>query len=83
MVISPNPSNGDFDLMFNIQEDNQLTDIGLFDTNGKQIVNIAHQEFGKGQHALKLDLGNLPNGIYVCKLFNNNQNKIIKWLKVR
>jgi Secretion system C-terminal sorting domain/Metallo-peptidase family M12B Reprolysin-like len=81
MSISPNPSNGIFEIVLNIQNDEGRTSLGLFDTNGKQIKSITNEVLAKGQHSVKLDLSNIQNGIYICKLNNNSQNQILKLIK--
>jgi hypothetical protein len=42
---------------------------------------IKKDRFEKGWMNVKLDLTNMPNGIYLCKIQNSNQNEIIKLIK--
>ena len=81
MSIFPNPSNGIFDIILNIENDTEKTVIALFDTNGKQIKSISNEILAKGEHSLKLDLSDIENGIYICRMNNISQNQILKLIK--
>ena len=81
LSIFPNPSNGIFDIILNIENDTEKTVIALFDTNGKQIKSISNEILAKGEHSLKLDLSDIENGIYICRMNNISQNQILKLIK--
>ena len=73
LTISPNPSNG----IFNISNTNliQLSKIKIFDTNAKLIKEIAILE---NQTNISLDLTNLSKGLYFVELSNDNDKTIKK-----
>lgn len=73
LTISPNPSNG----IFNISNTNliQLSKIKIFDTNAKLIKELAILE---NQTNIALDLTNLSKGLYFVELSNDNDKTVKK-----
>lgn len=73
LTISPNPSNG----IFNISNTNliQLSKIKIFDTNAKLIKELTILE---NQTNIALDLTNLSKGLYFVELSNDNDKKVNK-----
>ncbi len=73
LTISPNPSNG----IFNISNTNliQLSKIKIFDTNAKLIKELS---FLENQTNIALDLTNLSKGLYFVELSNDNDKSVKK-----
>ena len=73
LTISPNPSNG----IFNISNTNliQLSKIKIFDTNAKLIKELTILE---NQTNIALDLTNLSKGLYFVELSNDNDKTVKK-----
>jgi len=74
LVIYPNPFTDEFSIMF---KDPIFTDLEIYDLNGKQI-----KEFGlTNDFVQKFSFDNIPAGIYLFKIFNENKSKTIKMVK--
>lgn len=76
LTISPNPSNG----IFNISNTNliQLSKIKIFDTNAKLIKELTILE---NQTNIALDLTNLSKGLYFVE-FSNDNDKTVKKIEI-
>jgi hypothetical protein len=67
----PNPSNGNFYLMFN-QKTSENLNIEIKDVNGK-VIYFRHLGFiSNGQHEIIVDDAELKEGIYICNIFSKN-----------
>ena len=73
LFISPNPSNGEFTINFNIKE-NQETKISLFNTNGQLIAELLNTTIQKGDTKIKLDLSRYPKGMYYINISNEKES---------
>ncbi|MFC2129512.1 GDSL-type esterase/lipase family protein [Bacteroidota bacterium] len=70
--IFPNPV-GD---LLHIESDEGVSQINIFDINGRQIMNLSQP-----QASMELDVSQLPKGIYVLKAYTNHGISIIKLVK--
>ena len=68
--IVPNPSNGDFRLLFSLLKDSNLS-IQIIDMAGRIIHKIPVKYESEGHKEYFLDLNNLQNGIYNCSILTN------------
>jgi hypothetical protein len=69
--VVPNPSNGNFYLMFN-QKTSENLNIEIKDVNGK-VIYFRHLGFiSNGQHEIIVDDAELKEGIYICNIFSKN-----------
>jgi hypothetical protein len=78
---SPNPSNKTTSLTYNLSEQANVT-IDLYNTHGKRIKNLINQEQSKGLQKVNINLNDLSNGIYFCKLSISNKNYYGKTIKL-
>jgi hypothetical protein len=78
----PNPFSEKTHIQFSIP---QAGDVGIhvFDFSGKVVIsNIQH--YSKGNHVYEIDKDLLPlNGVYYCKIENNNNSSIIKMIHLK
>jgi hypothetical protein len=80
--VYPNPSNGYYNLEFDIKDELSNTLIDIVDFQGRNIKNIKNEVFTKGFHAFKIDLSNIPTGFYTLKLQNKQQFNVVKLIKL-
>ena len=69
-LVSPNPSNGVFNVNLNSESENAT--YSIFDISGKRILN------GSLNQSLNLDLSKKPQGIYFLSITNSNGTETIK-----
>ena len=65
--LHPNPTNG----IFIITGDFTNYSIQIIDVNGN-----VHQDLSNLTSPIEIDISNLPNGIYIVKVLNNNNNSL-------
>lgn len=76
LEIYPNPTKGN--VLISIREGIQINDLTLMTSAGSV---VWHQEAGRGQNAIQINLNELPNGLYVIHLNTSEgsfSRKIIK-----
>ena len=81
MAVSPNPTNGEVSIKFNVEKSGD-TDISLYDVTGRMITKIVDKYMAKGSYTYSTDLSKLQNGLYFAKLTTKNKSatdKIIKY----
>jgi uncharacterized protein (DUF1501 family) len=61
----PNPAQDFTTIQFKINNTN-LVDLNIKDSQGRTIKNILHEERTEGTHIIKVDVSDLPTGIYFC-----------------
>ncbi len=79
-TISPNPCSGSANLRFT-NNDLGLVICDLFEISGVRVKEILNEEKIPGNYEIKIDLGDVPAGIYFCTLKTKNgiqTRKIIK-----
>lgn len=76
MNLSPNPSNGKFDLNFNLRSKGD-TEVSVFDMQGKQVYNEKLSGF-EGEYKKSIDLSNNNKGIYFVKIQQGSHTQVKK-----
>jgi len=69
--VFPNPNNGDFNLMIQMNQSETAT-IQLFDISGKMVFNTV-KELMQGKDMVNINSDNLPKGIYCLKIQTNSE----------
>jgi Secretion system C-terminal sorting domain len=70
----PNPVTGDeFNLDFNVVNDNQDISIDLIDNEGKILSNISKKGLNKGSYIESINIKDVSNGIYTIKTIISQQ----------
>lgn len=76
--VYPNPTSTEFHVRFNLPDDDEVS-IALHDLQGKMILEKKMGIKISGEHQETLDLKNLPQGAYVCRIIGK-QSSITKIL---
>jgi hypothetical protein len=76
LVIFPNPASSHLHLQYNLPHEDAIT-IGLFDMQGKLMLQKNLGKQALGEHQETLDLTSIPQGTYTCRI-SGQQNAIIK-----
>jgi hypothetical protein len=79
-AVYPNPTNHMVYISYQLPY-YQSVKIALFDTLGKEVMNLADEKQDTGEHLLSLNTGKLQNGIYFVKM-NLNEEQIAEKLIV-
>jgi hypothetical protein len=74
--VFPNPTSTDLRVRFNLPKEDEVS-ISLYDLKGKLILEKKMGNKISGEHQETLDLKNLPQGPYVCRI-TGKQNSITK-----
>jgi hypothetical protein len=74
--VYPNPTSTDLHVRFNLPKEDEIS-IALYDMQGKQILEKNMGNKISGEHQETLDLKDLPQGTYVCRI-TGKQNSITK-----
>lgn len=75
----PNPAKENTTIRFRINNTSHVT-INLLDNNGKLLKTVLNEEKSEGEHAVRLDLSDVPQGFYLYQLktgFVNESKKMI------
>jgi hypothetical protein len=72
VVIFPNPTSTKLNLRYNLPKDDEIT-IALFDMQGKLILQKSLGKLVSGEQQQTLDVSNLPEGSYVCRIKGQHQ----------
>ena len=81
MMISPNPTNGEISIKFNVEKSGDA-EISLFDITGRKIMTVVDEYMPKGKYTYSTDLTKLADGIYIAKLITKTKSvtdKVIKY----
>jgi hypothetical protein len=68
VVISPNPAADQTSVTFNLQKKMNLQ-IEIRDNSGRVVKNIFKGILSQGEHTIRMDLPDLSNGVYLCRIF--------------
>ena len=72
VVIFPNPTSTNLNLRYNLPKDDEIT-IALFDMQGKLILRKSLGKQFSGEQQQTLDVSNLSEGSYVCRIKGKHQ----------
>lgn len=81
MMITPNPTNGEISIKFNVEKSGDA-EISLFDITGRKIMTVVDEYMPKGKYTYSTDLTKLADGLYIAKLITKTKSvtdKVIKF----
>ena len=76
-IVYPNPMIQQAVLHFNLNQSGQ-TKVMLFDEMGREVTALADQYMEAGSHELTIQRGNIPKGIYWCKISGDKEVQGVK-----
>ena len=79
--IYPNPSNGNTSIRFDLKENTALK-IEIYNVLGAKIIDIKESNYNFGENTIQLNLSNLSNGIYICKITSEGKQMASKKLVI-
>ncbi len=77
----PNPFNAKTDIAFDIFSPHRVKII-IYDVLGRRVRTLLDRDMEKGYYKISFDAGNLPSGVYFCRMKASNR-KMIKMLLVK
>mgnify|MGYP002619607575 CR=1 FL=1 len=78
--VSPNPFSDQLSIAFDLGQ-NTLVSIQLFNIMGKKIAELHHGFLQTGPQQIMISAGDLPKGIYFCRVQTNSESTIRKIIK--
>lgn len=82
LMISPNPTSGEISLSFKFENECNVV-VNIFNVLGNVVKNVSLGRLKGGIHEERLDLSDMPDGMYFCSLSTDNENKNIVKIFVR
>lgn len=80
--ISPNPVNNNASIFFSIYDGEKSNlQLEIYNTKGEVVLSQSLGKMDQGNHQLKLDLQELPQGLYVIKLKSDDNYSSQKFIK--
>ena len=67
VAVYPNPTSTLLNVQFNLPKEDKIR-VGLYDVQGKLVLEKSLGNSTTGEHKEMLDLTHLPNGTYVCRI---------------
>lgn len=67
MAAYPNPTGGSLNIPVKLKK-GQIVAIDLYDLTGRRVATLHSGNLSEGEHLIQLDLPDLPNGTYLCRL---------------
>ncbi|MFI5135081.1 MAG: T9SS type A sorting domain-containing protein, partial [Chitinophagales bacterium] len=75
--ISPNPSYQSFQIIYNVTSEGE-TQLDVYDVSGQLVKNVVDEHQGPGRYKAIVDVSDLPQGIYFCKLVSGSSTDFLK-----
>lgn len=78
--VYPNPSNGVFNVKYEVLKPSDVS-VTIYDLTGKLVQSIVNQSNQHtGNYIIPVSLGNISNGIYICKIVTSEKEEAIKFV---
>lgn len=78
----PNPTHNGAILELKLDQDSKL-DVEILNMQGQSLLKpIQGEKLSQGTHRKKLDVSNLPAGIYYTRITSESGSEVIKWVKL-
>jgi hypothetical protein len=78
----PNPFNSATNITFTLPQSANV-DMRIYNILGEEIATIISDYRSAGTHTIQWDAGDLPSGLYLCKLQAGNKQRVIKLLLMK
>jgi hypothetical protein len=67
--VIPNPCTTSAAIRFTLEHRGDAT-VALFDSRGQAVATLASGTFDAGEHLVRWDPGDIPSGVYFCRLMS-------------
>lgn len=81
LYVFPNPFSDQTSVQFSVAEPGNII-FEMLDANGKVVMTSSSEVENAGSHIVKLDLPEVPKGMYYLRLSTNDWAKVVKLVKV-
>jgi hypothetical protein len=78
VTMFPNPTNGNFNIMFNLETAGNVT-VDITDLNGRVVKNVVNGTLQNGQQNLTTNLSDVANGMYIARIINGSNVTNVKF----
>lgn len=78
----PNPFNPETTIKFQ-NPDNNFSSLKLYDACGRECKLLVNEDLAAGYYKVTLNAGDLPGGIYFCRLISGSNNSAIKLVLIK
>jgi len=78
----PNPFSDKVTIRYELKE-NGLVNLAIFDMFGKEVKSLVNEQQQSGIYNLQIEAGNLPAGVYYCRLNTNGQAESVQMVIIR
>lgn len=76
--IFPNPANGQTNMQFSLESDEQVN-IAIYDLTGKKVMDVANGAFAAGDHTVSFDVSAMDAGMYIYTMTAGEQTTSAKF----
>lgn len=73
----PNPASDRATIAFNVETESQVG-VQLFNITGQMVINIETEDFAAGEHAIELNVADLPTGMYTAQVSINDEIRSLR-----
>lgn len=81
-AVYPNPFNGRTSVAFSLPEAG-LVRVGIYDSEGRLVADLANQVFSAGRHSLEIDFSSQVSGVYFLKIEANGLEQTRKLILMK
>jgi hypothetical protein len=78
----PNPFNAVTNISFSLPFSSDI-DMKIYNILGEEITTLITGSYSAGTHTVQWDAGDLPSGMYLCRVMADNEQRVIKLLLAR
>jgi flagellar hook assembly protein FlgD len=78
----PNPFNSTTNITFTLPQSANV-EMKIYSILGEEIATLISEFHSAGKHTVQWDAGNLPSGMYLCRLQAENEQRVIKLLLMK
>lgn len=82
LEINPPSFKSDAIIKFSLAVSSHIT-LSIYDFSGRKITMLLNQHFNKGEHTARWDAAGIPQGIYFCRLENEDYTLTRKFVRVK
>ncbi len=82
LEVNPPAFKSDAIIKFSLSE-NATIKISIYDFSGRKLETLVNKTFNKGEHTLVWDAARIPQGIYFCRLENEEYTLTRKFVRVK